>query len=76
MKLYNKNGREIPEITLEERLRVLLLNALTMYAEEHSDRYNTSNEFWEFLYGELGTDKEELEELGIKLLEDLSPLDS
>ena len=76
MKLHNKNDKEIPEPNPEERLRVLLLNALTMYAEEHSDRYNSSSEFWEFLYGELGTDKEELEELGIKLLEDLSPLDS
>ncbi len=76
MKLYNKNGRETPEPTPEERLRVLLLNVLTMYAEEQSDRYNSSSEFWGFLYGGLGTDKEELEELGINMSEDLSPLDS
>lgn len=76
MRLHNKNDKEIPELNPEERLRVLLLNALTMYAEEHSDRYNSSGEFWEFLYRELGTDKEELEELGIKLLDDLSPLDN
>ena len=76
MKSYNKNGRETPEPTPEERLRVLLLNALTMYAEEHSDRYNSSSEFWRFIYGELGTDKEELEELGINLSEDLRPLDN
>ena len=67
MKLYNKNGRKTSEPTPEERLRVLLLNALIMYAEEHSDRYNSNSEFWGFLYGGLGTDKEELEKLGINL---------
>lgn len=67
MSLYNKNGEKTSEITSEERLKVLLSNAISMYAEEHSDRYNTNNEFIEFLYGDLGTDAEEMEELGIDL---------
>ncbi len=63
MSLYNKSGGKIPEITVEERLKVLLANAIGIYAEAHSDRYNSS----EFLYGELGTDGEEMKELGIDL---------
>ena len=64
MSLYNKNGGKIPEITVEERLKVLLTNAIGIYTEAHSDRYNSSSEF---LYGELGTDEEEMKELGIDL---------
>jgi len=67
MSLYNKNGRKIPEITAEERLKVLLANAIGIYAEAHADRYNSSSEFWEFLYGDIGTDEEEMKELGIDL---------
>ena len=67
MSLYNKSGGKIPEITAEERLKVLLTNAFEIYAEAHSDRYNSSSEFLEFLYGELGTDGEEMKELGIDL---------
>lgn len=67
MSLYNKNGGKIPEITVEERLKVLLTNAIGIYTEAHSDRYNSSSEFLEFLYGELGTDEEEMKELGIEL---------
>lgn len=52
---------------MEERLKVLLANAIGIYAEAHSDRYNSSSEFLEFLYGELGTDGEEMKELGIDL---------
>ena len=33
----------------------------------HADRYNSSSEFLEFLYGDLGTDEEEMKELGIDL---------
>jgi len=67
MSLYNKNGRKIPEITVEERLKVLLANAIGIYVEAHADRYNSSSEFWEFLYGALGTGEEEIKELGIDL---------
>lgn len=67
MSLYYKNGEKTSEITPGERLKVLLSNAISMYAEEHSDRYNTNNEFIKFLYGDLGTDAEEMEELGIDL---------
>lgn len=67
MSLYNKNGDKTSEIAPEERLKILLSNAIGMYAEEHSDRYNTNNEFIEFLYGDLGTDAEEMEELGVDL---------
>lgn len=67
MSLYNKSGGKIPEITVEERLKVLLANAIGIYAEAHSDRYNSGSEFLEFLYGELGTDGEEMKELGIDL---------
>ncbi len=56
MSLYNKSGGKIPEITVEERLKILMPNAIGIYAEAHSDRYNSSSEFLEFLYGELGTD--------------------
>ena len=67
MSLYKENGDKTPRITPEERLKVLLSNAISMYAEEHSDRYNTNSEFVEFLFGDLGTDAEEMEELGIDL---------
>ena len=49
---------------MEERLKVLLANAIGIYAEAHSDRYNSSSEFLEFLYGELGTDGEEMKRTG------------
>lgn len=67
MSLYNKSGGKIPEITVEERLKVLLANAIEIYAEAHSDRYNSRGEFLELLYGGLGTDGEEMKELGIDL---------
>lgn len=54
MSLYNKSGGKIPEITAEERLKVLLTNAFEIYAEAHSDRYNSRGEFLELLYGSLG----------------------
>ena len=67
MRLYNKGGGKIPEITAEERLKVLLTNAFEIYAEAHSDRYNSRGEFLELLYGSLDTDGEEMKELGIDL---------
>lgn len=54
---------------MEERLRVLLLNAMGLYADRHSDSYNTRAEFTEMYLGELGTDSDELKELGIELSE-------
>ena len=63
MSLYNKSGGKIPEITAEERLKVLLTNAFEIYAEAHSDRYNSRGEFLELLYGGLGTDGEGMKEL-------------
>lgn len=64
MSLYGEMGRVI---TPEERLKVLLVNAIGIFAEGHSDRYNSDNEFMEYLYGELGTDEAELKELGVDL---------
>nr|WP_304956179.1 hypothetical protein [uncultured Acetatifactor sp.] len=51
----------------ENRLAVLLANAVGLYAEQHSDNYNTSEEFWEMFLGEMGTDFEELEALGVNI---------
>ena len=44
-----------------------MTNAFEIYAEAHSDRYNSRGEFLELLYGSLGTDGEEMKELGIDL---------
>ena len=64
MSLYGEKDKEIPP---EERLKVLLVNAIGLFAEEHLDRYNSDNEFLEYLYGELGTDEAEMKELGVDL---------
>lgn len=64
MSLY---GEKDKEITPEERLKVLLINTIGLFAEGHSDRYNSDNEFLEYLYGELGTDEVEIKELGVDL---------
>lgn len=64
MSLY---GEKDKETTPEERLKVLLINAIGLFAEGHSDRYNSDNEFLEYLYGELGTDEAEIKELGVDL---------
>ena len=64
MSLY---GEKDKETTTEERLKVLLINTIGLFAEGHSDRYNSDNEFLEYLYGELGTDEAEIKELGIDL---------
>lgn len=64
MSLY---GEKDKETTSEERLKVLLINAIGLFAEGHSDRYNSDNEFLEYLYGELGTDEAEIKELGVDL---------
>lgn len=60
------DGEEPGEST-ENRLAVLLANAAGLYAERHSDSYNTSAEFWDMLLGELGTDFVELEALGVNI---------
>ena len=44
MSLYGEMGREIMP---EERLKVLLINAIGLFAEGHSDRYNSDKEFLE-----------------------------
>lgn len=67
MSLYNKQSRIRPKISPKERLRILLLNSIELYAEAHSDRYNSKKEFMCNLYDELGTDEAELKELGIDL---------
>ena len=64
MSLYGEMGREIMP---EERLKVLLINAIGLFAEGHSDRYNSDKEFLEYLYGELGTDEGEIKELDVDL---------
>ena len=67
MDLYNKRGRKRPKITRQERLKVLLVNIIELYAEAHSDRYNSKEEFMCVLYDELGTDEAEMKALGIDL---------
>ena len=67
MSLYNRQGRKRPKITPKERLKILLLNSIELYAEAHSDRYNSKKEFMCILYDELGTDEAEMKELGIDL---------
>ena len=69
MSLYNKQGRKRPKITQKARLKILLVNTLGLYAEAHSDRYNSKEEFMRSLYDELGTDEAEMKELGIDLLD-------
>lgn len=64
MSLY---GEKDKETTAEERLKVLLINTIGLFAEGHSDRYNSDNEFLEYLYGELGIDEAEIKELGVDL---------
>lgn len=64
MSLY---GEKDKETTPEERLTILLVNAIGLFAEGHSDWYNSDNEFLEYLYGELGTDEAEIKELGVNL---------
>ena len=68
MSLYNRQGKKMPKITQKERLRILLLNSIELYADVHSDRYNSKKEFMCILYDELGTDDTEMKELGIDLL--------
>lgn len=67
MDLYNKQGRKRPKITRQERLKVLLVNTIELYAEAHSDRYNSKEEFMCVLYDELGKDEAEMKALGIDL---------
>jgi len=64
MSLY---GEKDKKTTAEERLKVLLINTIGLFAEGHSDRYNSDNEFLEYLYGELGTDEAEIKKLGVDL---------
>jgi len=52
---------------VEERLRILLVNAIGIYAEMHSDNYNTPEEFWKMYLSDLGTSAEELEWLNVDL---------
>lgn len=67
MSLYNQQGRKRPKITPKTRLKILLVNAIELYAEANSDRYNSKDEFMCVLYDELGTDEAEMKELGIDL---------
>ena len=67
MSLYNSQGRRKPKITPKARLKILLENTIGLYAEAHSDRYNSREEFMGVLYDEIGTDEAEMKELGIDL---------
>lgn len=53
--------------TAAVRLKILLENAVGMYAEAHSDRYNSREEFAESVYDGLGTDRAELDMLGVDM---------
>lgn len=67
MSLYNKQGRKRLKITRQERLKILPVNTIELYAEAHSDRYNSKEEVMCVLYDELGTDEAEMKALGIDL---------
>ena len=67
MSLYNSQGRRKPKITPKAILKILLENTIGLYAEAHSDRYNSREEFMGVLYDEIGTDEAEMKELGIDL---------
>lgn len=48
-------------------MKILLVNTIELYAEAHSDRYNSKEEFMCVLYDELGKDEAEMKALGIDL---------
>lgn len=49
----------------EERLKVILENALDLIIEHEVATFATPEEFWEYFYGQLGTSQEELKTYGI-----------
>jgi len=53
--------------TKEERLKVLLYNAITLLADETFERYDEADEWLFMICDELKTTKEELEEFGVVL---------
>ena len=59
--------RELSEL---ERLRTLLGNAVDIIVEHESvdsGRFDSMEKFWRYLFDELGTDREELQKVGIDL---------
>ena len=55
---------------MEKRLRTVLYNAVSLLIEETFEQYDDSEEWFAMLQNELGSTKEELEELGIKVTVD------
>lgn len=51
----------------EERLSVLLYNAITLLVDETFEQYDDSEEWFEMIQNELNCTAEELETLGIKI---------
>ena len=55
---------------MEKRLRTVLYNAVSLLIDETFEQYDDSGEWFAMLQNELGSTKEELEELGIKVTVD------
>ncbi len=55
---------------MEKRLRTVLYNAVSLLIDETFEQYDDSEEWFAMLQNELGSTKEELEELGIKVTVD------
>ena len=55
---------------MEKRLRTVLYNAVSLLIDETFEQYDDSEEWFTMLQNELGSTKEELEELGIKVTVD------
>lgn len=55
---------------MEKRLRTVLYNAISLLIDETFEQYDDSEEWFAMLQNELGSTKEELEELGIKVTVD------
>lgn len=54
-------------VNKEERLSVLLYNAITLLVDETFEQYDDSEEWFEMIQNELNCTAEELETLGIKI---------
>ena len=53
---------------MEDRLKVLLWNAITLLIDETYEQYDDEKEWKEMLFNELGTTENELKQYGIDFL--------
>jgi hypothetical protein len=52
---------------MEDRLKVLLWNAITLLVDETFEQYDDVEEWKEMLFNELGTTEDELKHYGVDL---------